>query len=69
MCILYILIPAALFSRVVYIFKQVDSDSTIKIYGATYDQLDTRKGPKVLVTKVMFLVRRVWLAFLIVFGR
>ena len=64
----YILIPIVVFIGATRYFKHVDSEYVKDKYGTFYEGLATKNGKKVLIQPIYFLLRRLYLNFLVMFG-
>ena len=64
----YIFIPLLAFFQLMRKFSLVNEKGFKKTYGALYENLDTRKGKKVLLEPFSFLFRRVFIAFIVIYG-
>ena len=61
-----LLMPSMMFKHVSHNFARLQDQNMVKRVGALYDELDIRKGAKIFVQPVFFLVRRLVMAATIV---
>ena len=64
----FTIIPVALLCYLCYKFEEAGKKRTIKKFGSIYGDLNLKKGRKVLLVPAVFLIRRLWLALLLVDG-
>ena len=64
----YILIPIIVFMSVMRYYKHLDTEYVKYKYGAFYEGLATKNGKKVFIQPIYFLLRRLYLTYLVVFG-
>jgi len=67
-CAVYLVVPITLLAYLACVFHQSNLRDEEQRFGALFELLDLQKGVMVLINKIMFIVRRLWLAILIVFG-
>ena len=71
LCIFFLVLitvtPFLIFRYVTYHFTKLNEQLVKKRVGTVYDELDLRKGKKILIQPVFFLLRRIVLAYTIVY--
>lgn len=65
---IYVLIPLFTLVKLCRNFDQIKEKEFSAQFGALYDDLAVKNGKKVLLEPIAFLLRRVFLAFLIIYG-
>ena len=68
--VFYIIIPTYSLIKLLFKFDQlkVFSKDHFKRFGALYEGLAVKNGRKVMLEPIAFLIRRIFLAILVVFG-
>ena len=67
--IVFITIPWLLLAYLTYYFNSLESKVFLAKIGAFYNALKIKNGRKVLLNPVAFIVRRIWLSYLIVYSQ
>lgn len=65
----YIILPTFAFGQLMRNFKLVNEKSFENTYGALYQGLKTKNGRKVLAEPIVFLLRRIFIAWVVIYGR
>ena len=65
----YTFIPFILLAYLLCIFNEISKSKIKARFGKIYEQLKLDNGRKVLMNPFFYLLRRLWLAFLVVYGK
>lgn len=64
----YVLVPIYTLTRIILNFDKVKDKDFIARFGELYGRLTIKNGRKVLLEPITFLIRRIFLVFLVIYG-
>jgi len=64
----YLLIPAIAIIQLLRNFDLAEEKGFKNRFGALYEGLDTRKGRQILLEPIVFIARRIFVAWIVIYG-